>query len=88
MLTPEEVHLKAAQLQHTRWVVDECNGCNAKIGYIFNGDKIYYDSGCRCEGTPTPAVAVSWKTLASDINSRLEYGDQKEVQQVKEYWKI
>lgn len=85
MLTPKEVHIKAAQLQHSRWVTEECPGCDYKIGYLFNGDKVTYDPGCRCEGSNNLTVNSSWESVAADINTRLQ---TSEGQTIRDYWKL
>lgn len=85
-LTPEQAHLKAAELKHSHWVVDICNGCDYSIGYRFNGDNVTYDPGCRCEGAVmAPTVNSSWITVAAEINSLLKTDKREEV--IK-YWKL
>lgn len=85
MYSPEEIHKKAAQMKHSHWVIDVCNGCNASIGYRFNGEQVIYDAGCRCEGSTSSPVLSSWKTVTAEVNTLL-LTDKKD--DVIKYWKL
>ena len=84
-LTAQQVHIIAAKLKHARWVTDECPGCDYKIGYLFDADKVTYDPGCRCEGCYNPPMNSSWETVAADINTRLQ---SSEAEAIKLYWNL
>lgn len=83
--TPKELHIKAAQLKHSRWVIEECPGCDYKIGYLFSNENVTYDPGCRCEGSNNLPVKSSWETVAAEVNTLLKT-DKKE--EVIKYWQL
>lgn len=78
-VTPEELHLKAAKLKHSKWTTQECPECDAKLGYIFDGDKVYINAGCRCENSIGQTLPSSWKSVAAEVNTLLQTSEAAEV---------
>jgi len=85
LVTPEELHKKAALLRHSKWVTQECSECEAKLGYIFDGDKVWFNLGCRCENSLNQTTLSSWKSVAAEVNSLLKTSAANEV---KQFWKL
>lgn len=84
-LTAKDVHVKAAQLRHSKWILDECTECDYKIGFIFNGDQVMYDSGCRCDTTANPITVSSWTSVLATIKSFMGTSREEEV---RKFWNI
>lgn len=86
-LTAEDIHAKALQLKHHRWILETCENCDAPCQvFLFNGDQVYFDEGCRCqENCTSQPVLSSWKTVLTQL-LLLREGPQKE--EVDKFWKI
>lgn len=42
-----------AQEKDASWLVNhDCSLCGTDVGYIINGDAVYYRSGCGCSWSP------------------------------------
>lgn len=48
--TKEEIEKKIKELGIKRWNVHNCSMCDYPVGYIFEDDKIFLDTGCYCVG--------------------------------------
>ncbi len=49
-ITPKQT-LDALRTKHadgSKMVLHKCSMCQYPCGYIWNGDRIFYDSGCYC----------------------------------------
>ena len=85
-ITPEFLHKRAAELRHSRFVTHVCEECDSKISYIFNGEEVHYDNGCRCENGGGLTTKSSWKTVAAEVKMLLLIESKKK--EVIEFWKL
>jgi len=57
--------------------IHDCSICFEGVGYIINGDNIYYSSACGCSWAPVRQT--DWQEAADHINMQKrnhpEYGD-------------
>lgn len=85
-ITPELLHLKAAQLKHSRFVTHVCEECDSKISYIFNGEEVHYDNACRCENSGGLVTKTSWKTLAEEVKILITIPSKRD--ETIQFWKL
>ena len=65
--TVEELKRQANKIKLTFYPVHNCSLCGYRCGYIINGDKVSYDSGCYCVKYMY-IEERSWKDLAETYN--------------------
>lgn len=66
MVTGEQVK-EAVQKAGLSWVPShDCSICGQDVGYIFDGDQVFYRSGCGCSWSPDRPM--TWDGVASHIN--------------------
>ncbi len=54
------------------WVLRTCSMCDAPLVYIFDGDRVGFDSNCDCVSYWTPVQERSWQDVADTINRQTD----------------
>lgn len=89
--TAEELKIQAKLKGITRWPVHDCSMCGYPCGYIINGDRVAYDSGCDCV-TYSNVQPRSWDDLAYAYNlnqpERNPDISQKYLEELNKIWQF
>jgi len=56
----------------TSWILRHCSMCDAPLSFLFDGDDVYYDSGCDCVTYITIPQERSYQDLANLYNQNIE----------------
>lgn len=65
---PADDFIRAAVERGIReWRIRECSICGYKLGYIIEGEGLFYDAGCHCSGRSV-LEARTWDDLAAHYN--------------------
>jgi hypothetical protein len=67
MRRPEEFKKIVRDRRINFWPVRDCSICSHYIGYRFDGDLVFYDSGCGCTNLPD-LQPRTWQELADFYN--------------------
>lgn len=77
MVTGEQVR-EAVQKAGLTWVTNhDCSLCGVDVGYVINGDQVFYRSGCGCSWSPDRPI--SWDEVAEFINMQKRSGPWGDV---------
>lgn len=77
MVTGEQVK-EAVKKAGLTWIPHhDCSICGQDVGYIVNGDDLYFRSGCGCSWSPDRPC--SWDEAAESINMQQRTGKWGDV---------
>ncbi len=67
------------------WPVRTCSICGYLIGYVFEEDKISFDSNCDCVSYITPAQVSSYNDVAFTYNNLI---NPETIKETDEFFKF
>lgn len=71
--TEQDFKDQVKKLHLRQWEFRRCSLCNAPLYYVFEGDKLFYDSNCDCVPYRTSDYReTSWKALSNHYNANIE----------------
>ncbi|KKL54891.1 hypothetical protein LCGC14_2260870 [marine sediment metagenome] len=82
MRKAEDFKKQAKKKKITRWGIHNCSGCGYACGYLINGDKVKYDSGCDCT-TYNQIRESNWQSIADQYNMQT---NKDVIKEMDKFW--
>lgn len=67
MKTAAEFQMARNSQDLTEWLIHDCAICGYHCGYLFDGEHVFYDSGCYCT-SGAPLRPKTWQHVADHYN--------------------
>lgn len=85
ILYAKDIEKSVKKNKITQWQPFSCSICNAKYGYYFIDDKVFFDGTCDCGGSIFGEKLSSYQEIATlyNINSNKDF-----KQGILDYFKI
>jgi len=68
-ITGEQLKQSMIDNNLTRVNIRACSLCNAPIGYIRNGEQLFFDSNCDCTSHTSDLKPRDWNEVAASLNA-------------------
>lgn len=79
---PEDFKIRIEKSSIKRWTIHNCSLCGYPCGFLFRGDKVFFDCGCYCVTTHEVR-----KSNLSEVCGHYNIQDSTEyIQKMDEFW--
>jgi uncharacterized protein YceK len=82
--TAEDFEKQVKEKNITSWILRYCSMCDAPLSFLFDGDDVYYDSGCDCVNFRTIPQESSYDELANHYNRNIK--NEEYLKEINEYF--